>query len=293
MEHLAIMDLETILMILDGFKVIESRFSKNNISPYKRVKIGDVVYLKVSGGEVLATFEVADVLYFDNLNEAKITDLKNKYNDKVKAPGSYWEYKKDCSYGTFIYIKNPKKIEPFPIYKKGRQAFVTVSKVMEDFPLIKNDIKSGTFDCKNNLHLFDMDLKCSNCGYDNVDKNILFGFGKYDLILNELKKSKWNYDWMNAIVDNVAMKNIEKDNDIFVIKKVLSKSIGKYDEKKDGSQTSSSGSVINYARHVTGTCCRNCLLKWYSIPKEHILNGDELDYFSGLIKYYIDNYIVR
>jgi len=293
MEHLAIMDLETIEMILSGEKTIESRFSKNNISPFNRVAIGDVVYLKVSGGDVLATFEVAKVELFDDMSASDIRNLKAQYNDRVIAPDSYWEYKEDASYGTLIYIKNSKRIEPFKIYKKGRHAFVTVDSVRDDFPRTTNNIKANDFDCDNNLHLFNMNLSCKECGFDKVDKDVLFNLGDYESVLNELKKNKWNYDWINAIIDNVAMKNIAKENDVVFIKKQLMKSLYKYNEKIDGSQVPFNGSVINYARHATGTCCRNCLFKWYNIPKSRFLTDSELDYFARFIKYYINNYIIK
>lgn len=125
MEHVAIMDELTINNIVNGTKLIESRFSKNKITPYKNINKGDIIYLKKSGGNILACFEAKDIIFYDNLDFAKITDIKNKYNYQIKAPKEFWELKKDSKYATLIYISNPKYIPPFKINKKNRQAFVT------------------------------------------------------------------------------------------------------------------------------------------------------------------------
>ncbi len=125
MKHLAIMDKHTIDMILNGEKTIESRFSKYKISPFNKVKVNDKIYLKESGKKIVASFEVAGVIYFDNLNPKKIIKIKRDYNNLIKAPDIYWNKKLKSNYGTLIYIKNAKKIKPIIINKKGRQGFVS------------------------------------------------------------------------------------------------------------------------------------------------------------------------
>lgn len=144
MEHLAIMDRETINKILDGKKTIESRFSKNKITPYNRVKKGEIVYLKESGGDILATFEIDKALFFDNLDNKKILEIKNSYNKSINAPDDYFNYKSNCKYGTLIYIKNPKAIVPITIYKNNRLAFLTVNSIVDDLSIISNKIDKNS-----------------------------------------------------------------------------------------------------------------------------------------------------
>lgn len=125
MEHLAIMDKNTINMILKGKKIVESRFSKNKISPFNKVKVGETVYLKESGKDITASFEIEKVIFFDDLNSSKIISLKEKYNNLIKAPIVYWNYKLDSKYGTLMYIKSVKELKPIKIRKKGRQGFIS------------------------------------------------------------------------------------------------------------------------------------------------------------------------
>ena len=40
----------------------------------------------------------------------------------------------------------------------------------------------------------------------------------------------------------------------------------------DGKQTPMKGHPVFIAQHATATCCRNCLYKWYKIPKNRQLS---------------------
>lgn len=138
MEHLAIMDKNTIEKILNGTKTIETRFSKNRITPYNKVKKDELVYLKESGGDILAVFKIGKVLFFKDLTGDKILEIKNKYNKFINAPDSYFDYKKDCKYGTLIFITNSKPITPITIFKKNRLAFLTVNSIINDLYIINS-----------------------------------------------------------------------------------------------------------------------------------------------------------
>lgn len=127
--HLAIMDKETINMILSGKKTIESRFSKNKISPFNKVTVGETVYLKESGKEIVASFEIKQIEFYDNLTTQKVEYIKKKYNKFINAPDSYWNCKLNSNYGTLMYVENVEKIEPIKILKKGRQGFASYDKL--------------------------------------------------------------------------------------------------------------------------------------------------------------------
>ena len=46
----------------------------------------------------------------------------------------------------------------------------------------------------------------------------------------------------------------------------------------DGKQTPMKGHPVFIAQHAIATCCRNCLYKWYKIPKNRQLSEKEVDY---------------
>lgn len=55
----------------------------------------------------------------------------------------------------------------------------------------------------------------------------------------------------------------------------------------DGKQTPMKGHPVFIAQHATATCCRNCLYKWYKIPKNRQLNDKEIDYIVSVIMEWI------
>ena len=56
----------------------------------------------------------------------------------------------------------------------------------------------------------------------------------------------------------------------------------------DGKQTPMRGHPVFVAEHATATCCRNCLFKWYHIPKGRDLTKEELDYIVRIIMAWIE-----
>ena len=56
----------------------------------------------------------------------------------------------------------------------------------------------------------------------------------------------------------------------------------------DGKQTPMKGHPVFIAQHATATCCRNCLYKWYKIPKNRQLSEKEVDYIVNIIVNWIE-----
>lgn len=116
MDHVAIMSKsfgDLIDQVLTGKKTVESRWSKNKIAPWNKIKIGEKVYFKNAGGPVIAVAEVEKVLQFDNLNPKKIRDILNKW------PLVDYEWAKSKNYCVLIFLKNPRPVKPFKIDKTG------------------------------------------------------------------------------------------------------------------------------------------------------------------------------
>ena len=42
------------------------------------------------------------------------------------------------------------------------------------------------------------------------------------------------------------------------------------------------------AQHATATCCRGCIEKWHHIPKEKVLNNNEIDSIVNIIIEWIE-----
>ena len=55
----------------------------------------------------------------------------------------------------------------------------------------------------------------------------------------------------------------------------------------DGRQTPMKGHPVFIAEHATATCCRNCLYKWYKIPKGRELTEEEITFLVRVIMAWI------
>lgn len=122
MDHVAIMNpkLGLIEKILSGEKKIESRWSKNEIAPWNKIWSGDTVYFKNSGGLVVAKAEVEKVKQFE---KADFGEVKKLFKDSDDWSGGK-------NYCVLIWLKNPQKIEPFKIKKRGRMGWVCADDIL-------------------------------------------------------------------------------------------------------------------------------------------------------------------
>lgn len=124
--HLGIFTEPYLTYMLNGQKTIESRFSKNKIAPYEKIKKDDIVLVKKSGGNIVAYFTIKEVLFFD-LQDYAIENIKAKYNKELCVENTFWENKKDSHYATLIKIDKLVKLKPFSINKKGMQTWIILN----------------------------------------------------------------------------------------------------------------------------------------------------------------------
>ncbi|MBI2507371.1 ASCH domain-containing protein [Candidatus Woesearchaeota archaeon] len=124
-DHIAIMKKSWNLTekILTREKTIESRWYKNKYPPWNKIKPGETIYFKNSGEPVTIKTEVEKVLQFSDLNKNKVEEILEKYGaeDGIKKEKiqEFFSLFKDKKYCILIYLRNPEKIIPFGINKKG------------------------------------------------------------------------------------------------------------------------------------------------------------------------------
>ncbi len=125
MEHIAIMRKSWGLTqkILTGQKRIESRWYKSRYAPWGKINAGETIYFKDSGEPVSIKAEVNRVMQFQGLNPKKVKEILGKYGkkdglDKEQIP-EFFRMFRDKRYCMLIFLKKPRKVEPFGIDKKG------------------------------------------------------------------------------------------------------------------------------------------------------------------------------
>ena len=108
-------------------------------------------------------------------------------------------------------------------------------------------------------------------------------------ILNSLSKSNFRSKFHLKQKDKeyIKEKRIDKIREHaydFINKRLAPENI-----PNDGKQTPMRGHPVFIAQHATATCCRGCLNKWYSIPKNRELTNIEVDYIVKVILMWIEN----
>ncbi len=109
--------------IISGEKTIESRWYKAKYPPLGKIRAGDTVWFKDSGCPVTAKADVAKVKEFSNLTKQKVFNILKQYGksdgiEKKDIP-KFYELFKGKKYCILIFLRNPAKIKPFQIDKKG------------------------------------------------------------------------------------------------------------------------------------------------------------------------------
>lgn len=140
MDHLAIMKKSWGLTdkILNGEKIIESRWYSSKRAPWDKIKKGEIVYFKDSGKLIGIKATVRNVLQFSDLTPKKAEEILREYEGaigfKKEEIQEFLERVKDKKYCILVFLKSPQKIKPFEINKAGfgmMSAWITVNNILK------------------------------------------------------------------------------------------------------------------------------------------------------------------
>jgi ASC-1-like (ASCH) protein len=123
--HLAVFNEPFLSLVFSGKKKIESRFSINKISPYERVKKGDIVILKESGGPVTGLFVVGEVRFFKHLDKFLMAKIENEFGEQIctSYDENFWMKREKANYASLIEVSKVKKLLPFKSEKRDRSGW--------------------------------------------------------------------------------------------------------------------------------------------------------------------------
>ncbi len=116
--HIAIVRPPYDRLIVDGRKVIESRFTKVACPPFGWVTPGDVVYVKRAGGPFVARAEAAQVLAVDRLTPARVDELVARYNRGICGEAAYWRgVRRTAKFATLVWLREVRPTGAAPRYR--------------------------------------------------------------------------------------------------------------------------------------------------------------------------------
>ncbi|KKQ66055.1 MAG: hypothetical protein US86_C0007G0100 [Candidatus Daviesbacteria bacterium GW2011_GWA2_38_24] len=132
-KHLAIFTPNAVKQILEGKKTIETRFSQKRIAPFGSLSVGDIVYIKPSGKDVVGQFVVKKILYFEGLSTEDWLMIKGYYGKNLslgsgEADEQYFKSKELARFGTIIYIGRVEQFitSPISIQKSDQRGWVVL-----------------------------------------------------------------------------------------------------------------------------------------------------------------------
>lgn len=126
MKHIAIFRQPFFDMVLNGEKTIESRWSMNNVAPYKKVDVGDEILLKITGHPVTACARVKDVKYFE-LTPQIVEEIRVKYGKQIGTDKfKDWQATLQKKYCTLIWLEDVKRIEPVQVPRSNGAGWMVV-----------------------------------------------------------------------------------------------------------------------------------------------------------------------
>lgn len=132
-KHLAIFTPDAVKEIFAGRKTIESRFSQKKIAPFSEVSVGDLVYIKPTGGDIAGQFSVKKVIFFEGLEEEDLKKLFSIYQENFSFDESsldqlYFKSKIKAQFGTLIFIGQLEQFitSPLKIEKKDHRGWVVL-----------------------------------------------------------------------------------------------------------------------------------------------------------------------
>lgn len=118
MEHLAVLKENYLKAVITGAKTVECRLSRTRMIPFQAVGEGDVIWFKMARGPVMARAIADKVEYFDDLSPAKIKMIRSLHQQEILGTNEFWECRMDCRYGSLIWLKEVKSIQPFvPVFR--------------------------------------------------------------------------------------------------------------------------------------------------------------------------------
>jgi len=104
-EHMVICKEPYLTMILQGKKKIETRWSQQKRTPFNKVKSGDKLYLKKSGGSVVGDCYVKSVSFFSNMIPTFVEKLIQEWNEFMLIQPDLISKCLLAKYGSFIWIE--------------------------------------------------------------------------------------------------------------------------------------------------------------------------------------------
>jgi hypothetical protein len=124
--HLAVFVEPFLSYVLDGSKTVESRFSINDAAPYRKVRKGDVILIKSSGGPVVGIAEVGQAIFY-GLDASALAGIRDRFGAALRIDGDeFWDSRKGACYATLMELTKVSTTPDIECEKRDKRGWVTL-----------------------------------------------------------------------------------------------------------------------------------------------------------------------
>lgn len=111
-SHVAILRPALLRLVITGQKRLESRLYRTRRTPVGRIREGDTIFLKPTGGAVQAVCRAGAVREFRHLTVRELRLIRERYQAALRVPQGYWRVKRDSRYGVLIWLADVRRCGP-------------------------------------------------------------------------------------------------------------------------------------------------------------------------------------
>lgn len=306
--HLAVMREPYLERVIRGDKRVESRMTTRRLPPYGAIARDEVVLFKLAGGAIAAAACVRRVESFEPRTRSDLLNRLTKYSAELSLEADFLEQKGDSRFVTLISLGPVQRVGPWPMLKKGRQAWVVVSPTADEARSPGRRFKR-IGDKIDHRHVFSLRTShsrntgqplCEICRDPVIDWDRVRRCDRSDreYLMASLRSEQVREDYWTTRIDDEAVSRVAQIRFPALpefVQRRLKTSVGrvaKTDEPnarpyRDGMQTPRMGNVIYYAQHATASCCRRCIRMWHGVPYGRDLTTDELSYLVDLVMFFL------
>lgn len=126
-HHLMIIKSRFLAPILSGRKCIECRLAKTQIPPFKKIAVGDILWIKPASQPILARAIARRISYHDQVTPQIIRDIQDCYGPDIAADESFFDDHVSANFGTILQLADVRTVEPIPFAKSDRRPWVVLS----------------------------------------------------------------------------------------------------------------------------------------------------------------------
>lgn len=115
--HVAILRRPFAEKVLSGEKTVETRLMRVRRVPWTGCAVGDTVFIKVSGGPVVARASVGGVTRYHIPWDASLAELEERYRASGCIPPGYWDGKTGVKYAVMIELGGVTALNTGPVFE--------------------------------------------------------------------------------------------------------------------------------------------------------------------------------